>query len=303
MRYLSSWRASAATATRAVARSIEGLRGMGQAEYGNGGAPLVHRCRRAVRHADPVTAAADLHFHLLPGVDDGPAELAETIELAQQAAAQGTATVVATPHVRSDFYTDVPSLPDRVAEVRAALAGAGIGLEVLCGGELGHDMVGRMRQHELDLIAQGPPRARWLLVETPFEGVTESFHAATTELRDRGFGVVIAHPERSAEAALDGAAGLRREVALGAVAQINALSLSGDHGEDAERAGHDLVAEGVPAVVSSDAHGPTRPPALRAATDLLLEQGTAPAVARALTGSGPRALLAHGLASAPPLAA
>jgi protein-tyrosine phosphatase len=274
---------------------------MGQAEYGNGGSPLVHRCHRGVRHADPVTDAADLHFHLLPGVDDGPAELAETIELAQQAAAQGTATVVATPHVRSDFYTDVPSLPDRVAEVRAALAG--IGLEVLCGGELGHDMVGRMRQHELELIAQGPPRARWLLVETPFEGVGESFHAATAELRDRGFGVVMAHPERSADAALDGAVGLRRELALGAVAQINALSLSGRHGEDAERASHDLVAEGVPAVISSDAHGPTRPPALRTAADTLVERGTAPALARALTGSGPRALLARGLPSAPPLAA
>src|SRR4051812_13311103 len=183
---------------------------MGQAEYGNGGSPLVHRCRRRVSDPDPVMDAVDLHFHLLPGVDDGPAEPADTIELAAQAAAQGTAIVVATPHVRADFFTDVPSLPDRVAEVRAALAGAGIALEVICGGELGHEMVGRLRQDELELIAQGPPQARWLLVETPFEGVTESFHAATAELRDRGFGVVIAHPERSADAALDGAAGLRR---------------------------------------------------------------------------------------------
>src|SRR4051812_3566934 len=115
---------------------------MGQAQYGNGGSPLVHPCRRWGRHPDTLVNAPPLHFHLLPGVDDGPADLSDAIELAAEAAAQGTATVVATPHVRSDFFTDVPSLPDRVAEVRAALQAAGIALGVLCGGELGHEMVG-----------------------------------------------------------------------------------------------------------------------------------------------------------------
>jgi protein-tyrosine phosphatase len=276
---------------------------MDEAQYGNAGSPLVHRNFRQLGHSAGVMHRADLHFHLLPGVDDGPAELSDSLELAAEAAAQGTATVVATPHVRSDIFTDVPSLPARVEEVRSALADDGIALEVLCGGELGHDMVGRLRQDELETIAQGPPRRRWLLVETPFEGMTSDFHAATAELRDRGFGVVVAHPERSADAALDGAAGLRRELARGSVAQINALSLAGRHGADAERAGHELVAEGIPAVISSDAHGPTRPPALRTAAELLVDRGTAPDVTRALVGSGPRALLARGLPSAPPLAA
>lgn len=247
--------------------------------------------------------AADLHFHLLPGVDDGPAEMSDTLELAAAAVTDGTATVVATPHVRSSFVTDVLSLPERVAEVRQALADGGIALEVLCGGELGHDMVGRLGQEELETIAQGPPRARWLLVETPFEGMTPAFHSAAAELRDRGFGVVLAHPERSADATLDSAAGLRREIRLGALAQINASSLNGRHGEDAERAGHELIAEGVPAVIASDAHGPSRPPALRAVAELLAARGGSAGRMRSLAISGPRALLARGLPSAPRLAA
>jgi protein-tyrosine phosphatase len=276
---------------------------MDDAQYGNAGSPHVHRNRRGVSHAVGEMHTVDLHFHLLPGVDDGPAEMGDSIELARQAAAEGTDTVVATPHVRADFFTDVPSLPKRIGEVRRALAAEGIELELLCGGELGHDMVGRLRQSELETIAQGPPGTRWLLVEAPFEGVGEDFHTATAELRDRGFAVVVAHPERSADAALDGAAGLRRELRLGAVAQINALSLDGRHGEDAERAGHSLLAEGLPAVIGSDAHGPSRPPALLTAADVLCKRGTSPALARALTGSYPRALLARGLPSAPPLAA
>src|SRR5215210_3140463 len=81
-------------------------------------------------------STAEVHFHLLPGVDDGPAELADSVELARAAVADGTDTVVATPHVRSDFVTDVLQLRERVAEVRRALAAAGVSLAVACGGEL-----------------------------------------------------------------------------------------------------------------------------------------------------------------------
>ena len=136
----------------------------------------------------------DLHFHLLPGLDDGPASLSDSLELAHAAVVDGTGTVVATPHVRGDFVTDVRELPDRVGELRARLEAEGIPLALRCGGELGHDMVGRLTQEELDLIAQGPPDGRWLLVEAPFECLDGDFHLATAELRDRGFSVMIAHP-------------------------------------------------------------------------------------------------------------
>ena len=45
----------------------------------------------------------DLHFHLLPGVDDGPAEVSDSLELARAALRDRTETVVVTPHVRSDL--------------------------------------------------------------------------------------------------------------------------------------------------------------------------------------------------------
>jgi len=238
----------------------------------------------------------DLHFHLLPGVDDGPADLAASFELARAALAEATATVVATPHVRSDLgLTDAGEIDARVRVLRAALAAARIPLEVRRGGELGHDLVFGMGDHELDLLAQGAPGARWLLVETPFEGIGEDFHAATSELRERGFGVLLAHPERSADAVLDGAAGLRREVAAGSLAQINALSLTGGHGEEARTAAWTLLDGGLAAVVASDAHGPSRPPALGLAWRALVDGGLAPRAADALTATGPRGLLVRGI--------
>jgi protein-tyrosine phosphatase len=241
---------------------------------------------------------------LLPGVDDGPADMDASLELARRAVADGIGTIVATPHVRADLgLTDAVEIHARVLELRSALTAAGLSLDVRCGGELGHEMVSRMRQSELDLLAQGPPERRWLLIETPFHGIGEDFHAATDELRERGYGVLIAHPERSADATLDASAGLRRELVAGSLAQVNALSLTGQHGEDACGAAWELIADGLIEVVASDAHGPTRPPAMGLARRTLLEVGVSPRVAQALTSSGPHRLLAGGIGAGRVLAA
>jgi len=245
----------------------------------------------------------ELHFHALPGVDDGPSTVEESVELLRGAAAEGTGIVVATPHVRADFMTDVSDLGERVRELQAAVYAAGLTLELRRGAELGHDMVGRLTQHELETLAQGPRGSRWLLVEAPFEPLDEPFHAATDELRDRGFGVVIAHPERSADAVLDGAEGLRRELARGVVAQVNAQSITGAHGAEARQAAFALIAEGLVEVVSSDAHGPTRPALLGEARARLLEGGIDPILCRSLTFGGPRRLLARGIPTAAALVA
>lgn len=247
--------------------------------------------------------SADLHFHLLPGVDDGPGDFAESLYLARAAAAEGTQTIVATPHVRFDLgTTDASEILHRVCELRALLAAFSVPVEILCGGEIGHDVVGSLSQFELELLAQGPPEARWLLVEAPFEGIGPDFHAATSELRERGFGVLIAHPERSADASL-GAQGLRRELEAGSYAQLNAQSLTGEHGTDADRAAWRLIDEGLVTVIASDAHGPTRPPALNAARRALLEAEVSPALVDLLVTVGPRRLLQSGIRSRAALAA
>ena len=152
----------------------------------------------------------EIHCHMLPGVDDGARDLDESLEMASVAAADGTRAIVVTPHVRSDFVTDVWLVRDAFRELRLAIAGMGIAVELHCGGELGHDLVDRLEQAELEAIALGPPGHRWLLVEAPFDGLDEEFTAATDELRERGFGIVIAHPERAAGLLEDSWPSLRR---------------------------------------------------------------------------------------------
>lgn len=241
---------------------------------------------------------ADIHFHILPGVDDGPSSMDESVALAAAALADGTRTVIATPHVRPGFITDLSDLPDRVRELQERLAREGIGLAVRRGAELGHDMVGRLSQAELDSIAHGPPGGRWLLVETPFVALDGGFTAATDELRDRGFAVVIAHPERARRSA---AAVLSYERERGSLLQVNAWSLVGRHGPEAYEKAHEMLRAGKVGLIASDAHGGVRQPALTIGVAACGQAGLSSHDAQRLAGTVPHRLLERGLA-VPPLA-
>jgi protein-tyrosine phosphatase len=239
----------------------------------------------------------EIHFHLLPGVDDGPRTLEEAVWLARTAADEGTRTIVATPHVNSTFALDVNTLPERVQQVAERLSRERVPVRVLAGGELAHDVAGRLSQRQLESIAQGPREHRWVLLEAPFTGLDDAFTAAADELRQRGFGIVVAHPERSLANAQAGWRVIEREVTAGSAMQVNAWSVAGLHGERARMEALRVLRAAARVVVSSDAHGPHRVPSLRLAVDVLTRLGLNNP--RRLMSTTPEALLTDGLPGAP----
>lgn len=237
----------------------------------------------------------EVHFHLLPGVDDGPRTLEEVAWLARTAASEGTRTIVATPHINSVYALDVNTLPERVGQVAERLRRDRIPIRVQGGGELAHNVVGRLCQRELERIAQGPRSHRWLLLEAPLTGLDGTFVAAADELRQRGFGLVVAHPERSLAASGTGWQTIQKEIQVGSAMQINAWSVAGLHGERARTEALRIMRATRSVAVSSDAHGPHRAPSLRLAVDVLMAHGHRNP--RRLVSAIPRALLAEGLPS------
>jgi protein-tyrosine phosphatase len=238
---------------------------------------------------------AELHFHLLPGVDDGPVDLDEAVELARLAVADGTSLVTVTPHVRDLLRRGIlDEVPARTAEVAAALGRAGVPLQLLPGAELAHDDVAWLGDRELAAIAQGPPDARWVLLEAPLFGDDlDGFLAATAEVRARGFGTLIGHPERCAPLMRSPEA-VAAERSAGARLQVNGSSLTGLHGKRARAWGVELLRSGMADVIASDAHRPSRPSVLSAALAAL--DGIPHA--EAFVSANPRALLRHGIAAA-----
>src|SRR5215208_1320585 len=79
----------------------------------------------------------DLHTHVLPGIDDGPADVDGSLELLAAAVEEGIATLAATPHVRPDHPDVIPAeLAPRTAELAASAARAGLDIELVSGGEV-----------------------------------------------------------------------------------------------------------------------------------------------------------------------
>ena len=245
-------------------------------------------------------AFTDLHCHLLPGVDDGPATLEESLDYAMAAVAAGTSRIVATPHVER---VDVRELPERVHELRAALARERIPLAVECGGEVKPRSVWSLGQEELEIIAHGPPGRRWVLYEVPFRGVDELFVEGARELRDRGFGLVCAHPERSQGLLTGGLTALAPVLDAGAVVAANVAPLAGEEGPERHAAALHVLRRRLARVLATDAHPPRRPFTL-ADGEYAVEAATGmPELAEWLTTIAPARLLDEGVEGATPTAA
>ena len=225
----------------------------------------------------------ELHFHLLPDVDDGPPDLGVALALAREAVRDGTGLVTCTPHAA---YVDIAEVPERVRELQAALVQAGIDLEVRPAPSSRGTTCQALGGAELETVAQGPPGPRWLLLEAPLPGTgtPEGLADSARELREHGFGVLIGHPERSPGLVRDPGA-VEALLTAGDRLQVNASSLTGYHGAGARAAALDLVATGRAAVIASDAHQPgARAPRLSDAVEVLRREGMPAARGRGARG-------------------
>jgi protein-tyrosine phosphatase len=216
----------------------------------------------------------DIHAHVLPGVDDGPDDLAESLAMARAAAEAGTRTIVSTPHLRSDFPDVHPhELADRCQHLRTAIEADGIPIGLVCGAET--SLIWALEADDRDLtLATYGQRGADLLIETPVTN-TPGLDRMLFELRAKGRRVTLAHPERSSHFQRDSSI-LRNLFDQDILLQINASSLL----DDARRQPHGKLArwlctEGLAHVLASDGHRATT---WRPVTNLALASGTAAAL-------------------------
>jgi protein-tyrosine phosphatase len=204
----------------------------------------------------------DLHSHILPGLDDGPATMEGSLELARAAVAAGTRTILATPHVNGGYGIGPARIAEGVAELTEALARAAIPLEVRAGGEIAIWRLVDLDDAALRALALGG--GPYLLVESPFSPVVGDFEPMVLDLQQRGHRVLLAHPERCPAFQRDPER-LARLVRGGVLVQVTAGSMEGAFGSTVQRFTVSLLRDGLVHVVASDAHGAVkRPPGLSA---------------------------------------
>ncbi|HEX6460681.1 MAG TPA: CpsB/CapC family capsule biosynthesis tyrosine phosphatase [Thermoleophilaceae bacterium] len=137
----------------------------------------------------------DLHCHLLPGIDDGAADMRDALAMARQGEEDGIELVCATPHIRHDHDVRIHELPARVEEVNRELERAGLRVRAATGGEVAETALPGLDDRELRAVSLGGG-GRWLLIEPAPGPLEASLVRHVGALHSRGFSCVIAHPER-----------------------------------------------------------------------------------------------------------
>ncbi|HEX3070857.1 MAG TPA: CpsB/CapC family capsule biosynthesis tyrosine phosphatase [Thermoanaerobaculia bacterium] len=229
----------------------------------------------------------DLHHHCLPGVDDGPASMAEAIDLCKMAADEGIETIVATPHVlrgrwrnrsRAEYATLLDDLRSKT----------GTAPRLLLGSEyfFAHDMDDMLRNESILPLAG----SRYVLVEFASHAVPPLVREPLYRAQLEGWTPLIAHPERNLvfRSNPEILASLLR---IGVKIQVTTGSLTGGFGKEAEAASIDWLQRGWIHVMATDAHNTTkRPPGFQAARRRVVEL-VGEEIAQALFTENPKSIV------------
>ncbi len=212
--------------------------------------------------------AADVHSHLMPGVDDGSKSPVETVAMARGLLEIGVARVYLTPHqFRLGNSFRAAELERRTQEVARLLEGAGVPLEVRRGAEhyYGEELLDAVGGRG-ELVPFDWEGESCLLVELPLHQPAVGVRRVGEALVRRGLRPVLAHPERTAGLSrdYDRARGWRE---AGWRFQLNLLSLVGRHGPEAAELSRAFLGEGLYDFTGSDLHRPAELRSLREAHD------------------------------------
>ena len=74
---------------------------------------------------------ADMHSHLLPGIDDGSPDMQTSLQLIRGMTELGYSKLITTPHVMWDIYKNTRVvILDKLEQLRAAVQSEGIDVEI-----------------------------------------------------------------------------------------------------------------------------------------------------------------------------
>lgn len=213
----------------------------------------------------------DIHAHILPGLDDGPRDWDEAVEMCTFARKDGIETIVASPHTLNGVYDNPPKkVLEQVERLKHLLRQNCINLEVLPGSEV-HvcpDCVDRILNKEVLTINNS---GEYVLLELPFEVISPGIENLIFDLLVKGIKPVLAHPERNREVSRKPGS-LLSLVEKGALVQITGSSLVGGFGRTVRDCARILLESNMVHVIASDAHSANgRPPVLSEAREQCAE--------------------------------
>ena len=191
----------------------------------------------------------DIHCHILPGVDDGARDLAESLAMLDAARAAGVTSITCTPHCRSPYF-DYEAMWAAFDELQAHARD----MQLRMGFEVNHTKLMELGMEWARYV--GIDGTGEFLLELPTHADERDFadyDRTIYELQALGYTVIIAHPERYHAIQRDISIA-ERLVDEGCLLQASADFMRGGRLGGAKRPAKRMLKEGLYTYIASDAH-------------------------------------------------
>lgn len=199
---------------------------------------------------------ADVHSHILPGVDDGSQNREESTAILEELHRLGVRKVIFTPHVSRSMF------PNQADDLQARFAAFLPTLPETLRTEMRFHLASEYMVDEF--FAASPDRLCWpdgkhILIEMSYYERSREIRDEIFNLQMDGYQPVLAHPERYVfyQKAWDkkkGVPELKEFIEAGCQLQLNVMSLTGAYGEGSMAILHWLLDNDMYSFIGTDVH-------------------------------------------------
>jgi protein-tyrosine phosphatase len=194
---------------------------------------------------------ADMHSHLIPGIDDGSKTMDETLAMLAKFEVLGYSKIITTPHIMAEVYPNTTEIIlSGLEKVRNAAKEIGISLEIEAAAEYYFDQSLIEKIQHKNVLSFGK---NYVLVEFSFHAQPDNEHRLFFEMQLANYRPILAHFERYSY--FHGSTKKAKEYKeKGAFIQVNLNSLTGHYGPGVKKQAERLIDEELVDFVGSDCH-------------------------------------------------
>lgn len=190
----------------------------------------------------------DIHCHILPEVDEGSESMTESLMMLSAAQQAGISTVVCTPHCRNPYF-DFQKMWQAYLMLKRHASVLPDAPQLVMGFEVHFH---KLKELGMDSAIQLGNGYGEFLLEMPKGGLPIDWQVVVHNLQQKGFHVVIAHPERYAEVQ-DDIRIARRFVEAGCSLQVSANCIQGGLRDARRKCAKQLFEGGLVSHIASEA--------------------------------------------------